>query len=576
MPINNSGPVSLGGAVAGQSIALELGLSPTATIALNDAIVRGLAGIASGQISLSNFYGKSSFEKALFYGVEQPFRMSHAFVHSDRIVIIGQTYTINTALTSNIGFVPNVNTFVLHVLVYNLQGTLVWRRTIDAPGDDQLPGAMGVVTANNKLLVARGGATTTVTDTRAVIHRFDFATGTYESIQVYGVNGNTASSYFPSNIASAENFETINIFPGSTRIYSTGRRSSVQFTHTNSGGFTSTRAAPTIVIMDDPGNILIQRRIGNSGGGGPNAAYIGSIAPNSDHSFFFIPENTLHPIVDFAAGETGIASMSKYSAAGVLQWRRRYNNFNVGPSQQNNAIFSGRAAVLSNGDFIHVFAHRQANTIYLYIARFDTNCGYIWGRKINAPSTYLPTSVVLDEAADRVYIYAGVNNTLNFNHIFEYSLSGVFQKAVQVSYSDGITTFTIYGSTNGAVSQTGEFGLRAPKDGLCLGMGASEFIRIQHVGQSRQSRVYNPLPGVVNVTRDQYNASTGNWTYFEPTQGNTWTYALSALAVTEQASETLSPVDVTTTIDEAISLNTAVNYVESIGTSSYDIFRTTS
>ena len=106
-------------------------------------------------------------------------------------------------------------------------------------------------------------------------------------------------------------------------------------------------------------------------------------------------------------------------------------------------------------------------------------------------------------------------------------------------------------------------------------MGASEFIRIQHVGQSRQSRVFNPLPGVVNVTRDQYNASTGNWTYFEPTQGNTWTYALSALAVTEQASETLTPVDASA-IDEAISLNTAVNYVESIGTSSYDIFRTTS
>ena len=568
--------MSLGGSVAGQSIALELGLSPTATIALNDAIVRGLAGIASGQISLSNFYGKSSWEKALFYGVEQPFRMSHAFVHSDRIVIIGQTYTINTALTSNIGFVPNVNTFVLHVLVYNLQGTLVWRRTIDAPGDDQLPGAMGVVTADNKLLVARGGATTTVTDTRAVIHRFDFATGTYESLQVYGVNGNASISPGPSNTNNAENFETINIHPGSTRIYSTGRRSSVQFSWTNSVGFTNFRAAPTIVVMDNAGSILIQRRIGAQGSTQANVYNIGSIAPNSDHSFFFIPETSIHPILDSTDAWTGIATMSKYSAAGVLQWRRRYNNFNVGPSQQNNSLGQGRATVLSNGDFIHVFQHRQANVNYLYIARFDTNGGYIWGRKITMPTSifYQPAGIVKDEASDRIYIYTGQINNYNYNTIFEYSLSGVFQKAVQVTYSDGIQTFNTYASTTGGPNLLGEFGLRAPKDGLCLGMGASEFIRVQHVGQTRQSRVYNPLPGAVNVTRDQYNANTANWTYFEPTQGNTWTYVLSAFAVTEQASETLTPVDVSV-IDEAISLNTAVNYVESIGTSGYDILRST-
>lgn len=568
--------MSLGGSVIGQSIAVELGLSPTATIALNDAIVRSLAGIVSGQISLSNFYGKSSWEKALFYGIEQPFRMSHAFVHNDRIVIIGQTYTINTVLTSNIGFVPNVNSFVVHVLVYNLQGALVWRRTIDAPGDDQLPGAIGVVTADNKLLVARGGATTTVTDTRAVIHRFDFATGTYESLQVYGVNGNASQGIAPSSTQNSENFETINIFPGSTRIYSTGRRSSVQFSWTNSVGFTNFRAAPTIVVMDNAGSILLQRRIGAQGSTQAQTANIGSIAPNSDHSFFFIPETTVHPILDSTDAWTGIGAMSKYSAAGVLQWRRRYNNFNVGPANQNNSLGQGRAAVLSNGDFIHVFPHRQANINYLYIARFDTNGGFIWARKINtSPNAIQPTGIVLDQASDRVYIYAGQSFTYTFNTIFEYSLSGVFQKAVQVTYSDGIATFPPTSYTGVTNSLTGEFGLRAPNNGLCLGIGAAEFVRLQHAGQARQSRVYNPLPGAVNVTRDQYNANTANWTYFEPTQGNTWTYALSAFAVTEQASETLTPVDASA-IDEAISLNTAVNYVESIGTSSYDIFRTTS
>jgi hypothetical protein len=61
MPLNNSGPISLAGATAGQSIAVELNLSATGQISLNDAAVRALAGVASGAITMpTNFYGKSN------------------------------------------------------------------------------------------------------------------------------------------------------------------------------------------------------------------------------------------------------------------------------------------------------------------------------------------------------------------------------------------------------------------------------------------------------------------------------------------------------------------------------------
>ena len=60
MPLNASGAISLGGATAGQSVALELGLSGTAQITFNCTTVRTLAGVASGAIALNNFYGKSS------------------------------------------------------------------------------------------------------------------------------------------------------------------------------------------------------------------------------------------------------------------------------------------------------------------------------------------------------------------------------------------------------------------------------------------------------------------------------------------------------------------------------------
>ena len=61
MTLNSSGPISLGGSTAGQSINLELGKSATATVSLNDTDVRTLAGVASGAIIVpTNFYGKSN------------------------------------------------------------------------------------------------------------------------------------------------------------------------------------------------------------------------------------------------------------------------------------------------------------------------------------------------------------------------------------------------------------------------------------------------------------------------------------------------------------------------------------
>ena len=67
MALNGSGPISLAGATAGESIAVELGESPTSAISLNDTIVRDLAEIASGAITMpTNFWGKSSVSPNLY------------------------------------------------------------------------------------------------------------------------------------------------------------------------------------------------------------------------------------------------------------------------------------------------------------------------------------------------------------------------------------------------------------------------------------------------------------------------------------------------------------------------------
>ena len=64
MTMVSSGPISIGGnATTGglnQSINIELGRSATATSSLNESALRTLAGVPSGAISLSNFYGKAN------------------------------------------------------------------------------------------------------------------------------------------------------------------------------------------------------------------------------------------------------------------------------------------------------------------------------------------------------------------------------------------------------------------------------------------------------------------------------------------------------------------------------------
>jgi hypothetical protein len=61
MALNSSGPISLGGTTAGQSIEKELGNPGTYTISLNDTAVRSLAGVPSGAIAMpTNFWGKST------------------------------------------------------------------------------------------------------------------------------------------------------------------------------------------------------------------------------------------------------------------------------------------------------------------------------------------------------------------------------------------------------------------------------------------------------------------------------------------------------------------------------------
>lgn len=99
MTLNASGPISLGGSTVGQSINLELGQAATATASINATNFRTLAGVASGQISLSNFYGKSSVSYwiSILYGPTIQ-GGSAALDGSDNVYITGNQNTGGSSL----------------------------------------------------------------------------------------------------------------------------------------------------------------------------------------------------------------------------------------------------------------------------------------------------------------------------------------------------------------------------------------------------------------------------------------------------------------------------------------------
>jgi hypothetical protein len=94
----------MGGTTTGQSINLELGVSATAQGALNDTSFRTLAGVSTGQISISNFYGKSNTPPFFFSSIatastSYPIYLKNSYVGAsgNTYVLGGQFFATNTA-----------------------------------------------------------------------------------------------------------------------------------------------------------------------------------------------------------------------------------------------------------------------------------------------------------------------------------------------------------------------------------------------------------------------------------------------------------------------------------------------
>jgi hypothetical protein len=142
MAMVTTGPISLGGnATSGglnQSVNIELGRAATATINMNESAVRNLAGVASGAISMNNFYGKSTgftFNRTISTNIQNYNLLND---------MVANGYTNGSAFTANI----TINS-----------GVYVWSNDTSLAGFDtgNITGTGAINIVNNGFIIGRGG-----------------------------------------------------------------------------------------------------------------------------------------------------------------------------------------------------------------------------------------------------------------------------------------------------------------------------------------------------------------------------------------------------------------------------------
>jgi hypothetical protein len=137
MALNASGPISLAGTTAGESIQIENGGNGTTEISLNDAAVRTLAGVPSGVIIMpTDFYGKSN-------------RVNISF-----------TYSVSTQEASlNLSSISGYSSGTSDITVNVNSAIYLWSNSTATPALNITGGTTGdtLTIVNNGYIMGKGG-----------------------------------------------------------------------------------------------------------------------------------------------------------------------------------------------------------------------------------------------------------------------------------------------------------------------------------------------------------------------------------------------------------------------------------
>jgi hypothetical protein len=369
MALNSSGPISLGGATAGQSINLELGQAATATASINAANFRALAAVPSGQISLSNFYGKSS---------------NTYWVAKYGSIQAGQTMAGPSGSVYFLGRWASTNK--LTWCAVNGDTTTAYTRTTSGSGGSSIPPSAAFYSSSADRLLSIGSEYN---------HRIVASTGTYSA-------GNTVGTYQQQN-GYASGFGS-NLYSAGILIYNTCYGSDEYgyvFSFSSGGSVNWGRRASTsnstyarAVASDGSGNLYVagvslpsyRPTVWKFNSSGTFQFSNTQALTTSGYGAFAIAVNSAGTtIYTLGRSSSNVGVLTKWNSTGVVQW-----SVSIGGS---NGIFLGSICT-DTSDNVYVlgeYSYTGSGTPMLF-AKFNSSGTLQFQRNIQFNTEYMRQS----------------------------------------------------------------------------------------------------------------------------------------------------------------------------------------
>lgn len=393
------------GQISLSEVNVELNLSPTATISLNDAAVRSLAGVPSGQISMSNLQGKSN--NPYFFAS----LASDVYGYDIAVDSSGNIYQGN-----NLG--PGASKS--QVVKINNTGVIQWQRQMSSTDIDYPSvGFVGsTINASTGDVYAAG-----MQGNNAHIWKYN-SSGTLQWQKKLGDNTNT--TYIGSTgvgtlaVDSTGNLDFVIANVGNKaavmQVTPSGN-TSFQVTMNSPGGFTNTQA--DCIAVDSSNNILFGGYIYDSGFSmlvgkfdGYNGAALWANRVVSNPSSFYagwgrgVGTDSSNNVYVASQAVLNTTNICKFNSSGTVQWIR---NFGTG---SGSFVEPRDIAVDSSGNSYTLIGSGE-----LYIVKYNSSGVIQWQRRLQcSPNTYFqPQGITVSPDGTIFYINSRPNGDVNEN-----------------------------------------------------------------------------------------------------------------------------------------------------------------
>lgn len=393
MTLNASGPLSMGGATVGQSINLELGVSATALASINSASFRTLAGVASGQISISNFYGKSNTPNmwATMQVADIPNDAGNGYAPGAPVLIGGGMFAYSgTAWNNQLYQVFTVYNATTGVVSYSKQvaGTST-NTTLNL-------GNMRYVSGLDKIFYqnwggsggAGSGSFNTPTTSASISYNyrlwrgFNAASGTGTVTGYWGYDVDSSGNAY----ITLKGYKSVDI--GCCCFYEV--------------------YGPGFAKYDVSGNFVLAK-VNNTSDATENRNWMPmDLRVNASSTYLY---QTCAPQTNGGNPQNRFAII-KYNLSGVVQWTQYYT------SAVSSMVYGqGCSAGIDSSDNMYFLSGSYSNQI-AQVAKINSSGAVVWSTKISTGGQPSPYGVIADSSGNVYAACGGVHPTRGTNAIF--------------------------------------------------------------------------------------------------------------------------------------------------------------